>query len=318
MKKTLAVFLSASLLFAASGCSPSAPAWQEPPKEEEAFHYTYCDYINDATTVVSVCAPDECLYYRDLLKKDGLDGVYDAIVYAASHLADPVQGQENVSEVCFDRDVTDEDLERAYMYAVFDHPELWHLNPPRYVPYTRDEKNPRVIYLVYGVNRSEVPALDQKIRAASEETLLMLDGLKEQEDVVSRLCAYFAENYDFENSHFEGKTHISIKDFFLDKMGNCFVSAQALNYLLRKAGFVALLAAGGTKPQTITHFWTVTVSYHKYVYTDLYSIAGDYSRENRRFNWNKIESADYEGHWGDLILFPQAPLAGSKVEATNP
>lgn len=317
MKKALAFFLGFALLLSACSCE-GIPSPVESETEStvsdvptDSFSYSYCEYINDDTSVVPLTAPDECLYYRELIKANGLETVYDAICYTASHLSDRVAEAENASAVYFDRAVTEDELAEVYRAVLADHPELWHLNVPSFAGCTADEESPSVAYLTYGVNCDEVAALNGDILAAADELLAKTHPLHRQDDILSFLCAYFAETCDFEGGHAGGKIHIAMSDIFLHKPADCFSVSQALNFLLRRLGFVALLGFGGTEPYLYTHCWTITVSNGDYVYTDMQSIGYTYLKEMLRFNWEKFE---YRNYTSDTVLIaPGVPLSGSAV-----
>ena len=315
MKKILALFLTFSLLFSLTACRREKPVTPS-GKEDGTLHYTYCDYINDSTVVVKLQAPDECLYYRDLLKKNGEEDIYDAIVYTATHLADPVEEYPNVSAVYFRRDVTEDELIRAFGYAYLSHPEIWFFRTAAHNGCSLDGTNPRCAYLTYSENIDAIPEYNEKVLYCANSILeKTADGLHDETEIASALTGWMCANCSMSDEDFATRTSVSMREVITEKKGTCLANSFALTYFLQRCGIAAFVGAGSINTLSyLSHFWTISVSDDRYLYTDVYYMGQVYnhSEENTQ---NYLLTDDPALFLDKRMVKPceDMPLIGSKV-----
>ncbi len=320
MKKWMCLCLSLVFLFTAGACDKGPEPFVVPSEEEgqkQKLTYTYCEYINDDTVVIPLAAPDEALYYRDMLKNDETDltWIYDEIVYAATHLANPGEGMTNVSEVYFEKAVTQEQLDRAFICVIADHPELWYLRLPIYNGCVVHSENDRLVYLTYAEDVAKIPAENQKILEAADQILKdTTKGLRLQRDIVSALCGYLCENNTMSDEEFNQRPNLSMREVFLEKQGTCLAHVMGLNFLLQREEIVSIAGLGCLGENAyLSHYWNISVIDGIYRYTDVYYMGQRYNgTEESVETYLLCENMDM---MNNRAVTPVAgmPVPGSKV-----
>lgn len=284
MKKWLSLCLAVMLLLTAASCADSPDPFvvsSGVTEQKQKLNYTYCDFINDDSVVIPLTAPDESLYYYNMLKNDqpDLSWIYDEVVYAASHLANPNAEYPNVSEVYFEQSVTQEQLDRVFICVMADHPELWFLRQPSYNGCVLHEGNDRLAYLTYGENIADIPSAHEEILAAADKILdEATDGLTLEADIISALCGYLCENNKMGDDAFSQRPNLSMREVFLEKEGSCLAHVMGLNFLLQRSDIAAVTGVGCLgQNEYLSHFWTITIKDGVYFYTDVYYMGQVYN-----------------------------------------
>jgi len=316
MKKIVAFLLSFALLTSVASCRETPAPYIPPAETQGDLHYTFCDYINDDSVKVKLTAPDESLYYRNLLKKEGKEDIYDEIVYAASHLSNPVEGYENVTELYFKRDVLQDELIRTFVFVYLDHPELWYLCLPAYNGCVPDEESLRRAYLTFSEPIADIPAINAELLAAVNGVSAHVSkGLTSTEEIASAIAGWLCANCRMSDDDFSTRASISMREVFSEKVGTCLANSFALTYLLQKCGIPAFVACGSVGTLTyLSHFWVISVDENRYYYTDVYYMGQVYNRfeENPR-SYLLMDSPELLRTRRTVEACAEIPLAGSTV-----
>lgn len=303
-------------------CTASCTDTPEPfvvSSGDEAFrkslNYTFCDYINDESVVVEATTPDEALYFRDLLEGEGLAFIYDEIVYTAAHLSNPVEGIDTMSQVYFQKPVTQEQLDRVYMFLYAEHPEFWYLRLPTYKGCVLSEGSDRMAYLSYGESMKDIPAMNEEVLTAAEAVVKeATHGLKKEEDILSALCGYLCENNEMSDEEFSQRPYLSMKEVLLEKQGSCLSHVRALNFLLHQCEIPAIIGAGTLSGGSyLTHYWTITPHDGIYYYTDLYYMGQIYNGSEEHVDRYLLCDDETMVTYREIGVAQDIVLAGSAV-----
>jgi len=313
-----------SSAFDVSSGEESNTSSETPPEEEtDGFTYTYAAYINGDNAVFPLSAPDQCLYYRDLLKGADTDftWAYDAIAYEATHFANRNSENNKVCTVYFPQDITAENLRTVYEDFLLDHPELWYLMQPDKNGCVSDETNPRIAYLTFSDPIEDFAAITEQINGVVDEILVGAKNLFLTTDLnrEAYLSGYLYDHCEIDWATYNKINHSSPKEVLLDHYGVCVGYALTTVYILRQWGIPAIMGHGHVDSgDGMDHCWAIVPKDGKYVYIDNYDMRKKgVGIEVNMVNFFCFEDIEVYNHEGTTIangvLLPGSPIGAGQV-----
>ncbi len=267
MKKLLILLMALVLALSLSACTDgnpttssvvSTPPASEPPEDPSALTYDYASFINGEDALIPLTAPDQCLYYRNLLVTEDSDltWAYDEIIYEATHFANPNEAMPMVSSVYFSRDISPEDMIRVFNAVFFDHPELWYLRQYDKNGCVPHSENTRMAYLTYSMDINKIPASDKELQQAADALTEKISTLTADLDKIAYLSGYLYDKCSINWATYNDTQHSSAFELLVEKHGVCVGFASGTTFMLHRWGIPAIMGRGKVS-SGVSHCWAI-------------------------------------------------------------